>query len=83
MARREPLDQSRTLVDLGPAIDWLRDLQPFAAGPIGTIGFCMGGTLVLDLAAEGRPGDRLLLRLPGRAAPVLEPAAAARPWPTT
>ena len=51
MARREKLDQNQTLVDLSQAIDWLH-LQPFAAGPIGTIGFCMGGTLVLDLAAE-------------------------------
>ena len=51
MARREQLDQNQTLVDLSQAIDWLH-LQPFAAGPIGTIGFCMGGTFVLDLAAE-------------------------------
>jgi len=51
MARRERLDQEQTLVDLSQAIDWLH-LQPFAAGPIGTVGFCMGGTLVLDLAAE-------------------------------
>jgi carboxymethylenebutenolidase len=51
LARRELLDQNQTLVDLSQAIDWLH-LQPFAAGPIGTVGFCMGGTLVLDLAAE-------------------------------
>ena len=51
MARREQLDQNQSLVDLSQAIDWLH-LQPFAAGRIGTIGFCMGGTLVLDLAAE-------------------------------
>jgi carboxymethylenebutenolidase len=51
MARRDLLDQNQTLVDLSQALDWLH-LQPFAAGPLGTIGFCMGGTLVLDLAAE-------------------------------
>jgi dienelactone hydrolase len=51
MARREKLDQNQSLIDLTQSIDWLH-LQPFAAGPIGTIGFCMGGTLVLDLAAE-------------------------------
>jgi len=51
MARREQLDQNQTLVDLSQALDWLH-LQPFAAGRLGTIGFCMGGTLVLDLAAE-------------------------------
>lgn len=49
-ARREKLDENQTLVDLDQAIDWLK-LQPFAAGRVGTIGFCMGGTLVLDLAA--------------------------------
>jgi len=51
MARRNRLDENQTLVDLGQAIDWLK-LQPFAGGRVGTIGFCMGGTLVLDLAAE-------------------------------
>src|ERR1700694_2144167 len=51
MARREQLDQNPPLVHLSQAIDWLH-LQPFAAGPIGTVGFCMGGTFVLDLAAE-------------------------------
>jgi carboxymethylenebutenolidase len=51
MTRRDKLDQNQTLVDLSQAIDWLH-LQPFAAGQIGTIGFCMGGTVVLDLAAE-------------------------------
>ncbi|HVD02329.1 MAG TPA: dienelactone hydrolase family protein [Candidatus Dormibacteraeota bacterium] len=50
MARREQLDQNQTLVDLEQSIDWLK-LQPFADGRVGTIGFCMGGTLVLDLAA--------------------------------
>jgi carboxymethylenebutenolidase len=49
--RRDRLDQNRTLVDLEQAIDWLK-LQPFADGRTGTIGFCMGGTLVLDLAAR-------------------------------
>jgi carboxymethylenebutenolidase len=51
LERRQRLDQNQTLVDLSQAIDWLH-LQPFAAGPIGTVGFCMGGTFVLDLAAE-------------------------------
>ena len=50
MARRAELDQNQTVVDLDQAIDWLQ-LQPFAGGRVGTIGFCMGGTLVLDLAA--------------------------------
>jgi carboxymethylenebutenolidase len=51
MARREQLDQNQTLVDLDQAIDWLQ-LQPYADGRVGTIGFCMGGTLTLDLAAK-------------------------------
>ena len=50
MARRDRLDQNQSLIDLSQAIDWLH-LQPFAAGSIGTIGFCVGGTFVLDLAA--------------------------------
>lgn len=53
-ARREHLDENRTLVDLSRTLDWLRrDAQ--ATGRIGSIGFCMGGTLALDLAA--RRGD--------------------------
>ena len=51
LARREHLGQNQSLIDLSQAIDWLH-LQPFAAGPIGTVGFCMGGTFVLDLAAQ-------------------------------
>jgi carboxymethylenebutenolidase len=51
MARRVKLDQKQTLVDLAQAIDWLK-LQPFAGGRVGTVGFCMGGTLGLVLAAE-------------------------------
>ena len=50
MARREELDQDQTLADLDHAVAWLK-LQPFAGGRVGTVGFCMGGTLVLDLCA--------------------------------
>jgi carboxymethylenebutenolidase len=51
MERRQRLDENQALVDLDQAIEWLK-LQPFAGGQVGTIGFCMGGTLVLDLAAR-------------------------------
>jgi carboxymethylenebutenolidase len=52
MRRAGELDQRRTLEDLGAALEWL-GAQPGAEGPRrGTIGFCMGGTLVLDLAAR-------------------------------
>lgn len=50
-ARSAKLDQEGTLRDLGAAIDWLKK-RPEVNGKIGTVGFCMGGTLVLDLAAE-------------------------------
>lgn len=50
MARRAKLDGQRTLRDLYAALEWLRR-RPEVRGGLGTIGFCMGGTFVLDLAA--------------------------------
>ena len=51
-ARRVQLDDLRALADYGAAIDWLH-ARPEVTGPrVGTIGFCMGGTFVLNLAAE-------------------------------
>ncbi len=47
--RRAQLDETRTLDDLRAAIAWLRERSGRAA--VGTVGFCMGGTFVLDLAA--------------------------------
>jgi carboxymethylenebutenolidase len=47
-ARRARLDEARTIDDLRAAIEWLRAVGPDAK--VGTIGFCMGGTFVLDLA---------------------------------
>ena len=46
--RRGRLDQRLTLNDLESAASWLR-ARPEANGRMGTVGFCMGGTLVLDL----------------------------------
>jgi len=51
MARRQKLDEKQALRDLNTAIDSLRR-RPQVDGRIGTIGFCMGGTFVLNLAAE-------------------------------
>ena len=51
-SRRERLDQTRTLRDLESAAAWLRRRDDVSGG-LGSIGFCMGGTLVLDLAATG------------------------------
>jgi carboxymethylenebutenolidase len=51
MERVKRLDQRQTLRDLDIVLNWLQQ-RPYAAGLVGTIGFCMGGTLALDIAAE-------------------------------
>ena len=51
-ARARQLDQMGTLDDLDQAVEWLKARPEVAGGRVGTIGFCMGGTLVLDLAAS-------------------------------
>ncbi len=48
-ARRRRLDEAAALDDLRAAIDWLRERSRRPV--IGTVGFCMGGTFVLDLAS--------------------------------
>lgn len=54
LTRRTKLDQQRTLRDLGAALAWLRARPDVRGRRLGTIGFCMGGTLALDLAAKHR-----------------------------
>lgn len=49
-ARRRGLDEARSVDDLAHAVDWLRGDGGYAS-TVGTLGFCMGGTLVLDLTA--------------------------------
>ncbi|MBM4433573.1 MAG: dienelactone hydrolase family protein [Chloroflexi bacterium] len=51
MARRTALQGSGTLRDLLVTLRWLASV-PEATGRLGTIGFCGGGTFVLQLAAE-------------------------------
>jgi dienelactone hydrolase len=51
-ARRRRLDDPRVLADLRAAIDWLRGQPGVVGARTGTIGFCMGGTFVLNLAAD-------------------------------
>jgi len=51
-ARRGQLDDLRALADYSAAVDWLRRRPEVTGGRAGTIGFCMGGTFVLNLAAE-------------------------------
>jgi carboxymethylenebutenolidase len=50
IARRRTLDERATFEQLRSVVEWLRG-RPGSAGRIGTIGFCMGGTFVLDLSA--------------------------------
>ncbi len=51
-ARRGQLNEEQTLTDLNAAINWLRAQPSVTGDKIGTLGFCMGGTFVLDLAAR-------------------------------
>ena len=41
-----------TLDDLDQAVEWLKARPEVSGERVGTIGFCMGGTLVLDLASS-------------------------------
>ncbi len=50
--RRSRLDEHRTLRDLDAAIDWLRSRDDVTGERLGTVGFCMGGTFVLNLSAR-------------------------------
>ncbi|HET8567360.1 MAG TPA: dienelactone hydrolase family protein [Candidatus Limnocylindria bacterium] len=50
--RREKLVQRRVLDDLDTAFAWLAARGDVGGDRFGTIGFCMGGTFALDLAAS-------------------------------
>jgi carboxymethylenebutenolidase len=50
-ARRRLLDEPGALEDLRAGLGWLRE-RAGHSGRIGTVGFCMGGTYALHLAAE-------------------------------
>ena len=47
-------DERRALGELHLALDWLAAHGGAGAGRLGTVGFCLGGTLVLDLTADRR-----------------------------
>ncbi|MEP6694261.1 MAG: dienelactone hydrolase family protein [Chloroflexota bacterium] len=51
MARAKRLDFARTVDDMTAAASWLKG-RADTSGAVGTIGFCMGGTIVLLLAAR-------------------------------
>jgi len=52
-ARMQAMEQSTTLMDIESALIWLRRHER-STGQVGSIGFCMGGTLVM-LAASRDP----------------------------
>ncbi|MDQ3655659.1 MAG: dienelactone hydrolase family protein [Chloroflexota bacterium] len=52
-ARMQALEQSTTLMDIESALIWLRH-HDRSSGQVGSVGFCMGGTLVM-LAASRDP----------------------------
>jgi carboxymethylenebutenolidase len=54
MARRAKLDEQQAVRELQQALDWLKQQRGVRGDRLGTIGFCMGGTFVLNLAAERR-----------------------------
>ena len=51
LARRGELDEVAALNDLRTTIAWVRERAGEPEAPVGVLGFCMGGTLALDLAA--------------------------------
>ena len=50
--RKARLDENRTLRDLATTVRWLRDRDGFDGQRVGVLGFCMGGTLALDLTVS-------------------------------
>lgn len=50
--RRTESDEVRVLHDLVAALDWLAARPEVTGRPVGVVGFCMGGTLAFDLAAD-------------------------------
>lgn len=51
-ARREQLDEGRALHDLLTAATWLDQRDEVHGSRLGLLGFCLGGTLALDMCAE-------------------------------
>lgn len=51
LTRKAKLDERRALRDLDQAISWVRAQPGFLGRRVGSLGFCLGGMFVLDLAA--------------------------------
>jgi carboxymethylenebutenolidase len=49
--RRMIFDEAKSVDHVITAIDWLRTRPDVSSQVVGSVGFCMGGTIVLDLAA--------------------------------
>jgi dienelactone hydrolase len=80
-ARRAQLDDVRAIGDLGAAIDWVRgrDGAGGAGGAVGVLGFCMGGTFALNLAATRE--DLVTVAYYGFPGPTPAPAGVQGPYP--
>jgi carboxymethylenebutenolidase len=50
--RRSKLDERATVEQLIESLTWLKSQPGVTGSRVGTLGFCMGGTLVLDVAAS-------------------------------
>lgn len=50
--RRALLDDERAIRDLGSACDWGIERGEISGGRVGTLGFCLGGNLVLNLCTR-------------------------------
>jgi carboxymethylenebutenolidase len=61
------LDEPRAVADAGEALDRLRAL-PEVTGPVGVLGFCMGGRLGYHVTARSRPDAAVLYYGSGTAA---------------
>ena len=48
------LDEAKAVEDVAAAMDFLRD-DPICTGPVGALGFCLGGNLAYLLAARFKP----------------------------
>jgi carboxymethylenebutenolidase len=51
-SRRRHFDEPRAVADLDEVINWLREGLEVTGDRVGVIGFCMGGTFALNLAAR-------------------------------
>jgi carboxymethylenebutenolidase len=49
--RRNKVDERVTIAQLGESLVWLQTQRGVTGSKVGLLGFCMGGTLVLDIAA--------------------------------